>query len=581
MEQSPASAGLRCSGCMLPARTGRNVKAREGDPVPAICSVAPHGLTHTFPFPGDVGLRAQPPHAPLLSFFPASEWPMGRLRALPKQWSRFGRWEPAPNWLLISLGSRWRRLGLAAIGHEPLPTFAGWFQEALPALRCTWEESARAEREEASAPVWAREQEQRELHPNRTMCSYPGTENPRRESRLLSWEYEDCAVRRGDVAGLHSESHWNERPRAQRGTDRGWNSDRRGEGISVDGWSMNGDCEGFWKADNQYMDYRKADSVWKGKSPFTEDRNCGVNEREAVQYRGCNPEVGEEQYRGDRGPEEGREGGRRCREGRGPGEYGEGRRWHKDRGPRDYNGDGRYCGEREGQCRQDRRYGEGGKQYREEGDYQIRRERKKWHREVGGSQEFRERERQYVNIRDLEDHGDFEQHKQLKGRDMDYSVPSGGHGAHLLTSWSSGDSSTNLGSDPYCRQSGIQDVGCNGRGEPEGAEHSRVRAGRPDWSHIWEQETKEENRTGSSLQRNSLYRRTAPSTLRRSEFVQTRKEKQGMQRNAWEVSVRWPWAFLNPACAARGGGWSAEYTMAVQQPPRQQGCRLCLAISLQ
>lgn len=387
------------------------------------------------------------------------------------------------------------------------------------------------------------------------MCSHPGTEhgteNPRRKPRLLSWEYEDCAARRGDIAGLHSETRWNERPRVKRGADRGWDSDRRGEGISVDGWSVNGDCEDFWKADNQYMDYRRADSVWKGKSPFTEDRNCGVNEREGVQYRGCNPEVGEGLYRGDRGSGEGREGGMRCREGRGPGEYREGRRWHEDRDPRDYNGDGRYHGERERRCRQDRGYREGGRQYREDGGYQVGRERKKWHREVGGSEEFREQERQYVNIRDLQDRGDFEQHRQLKGCAMDCSDPSGGDGAHLLTSWSSGDSSTHLGSDPRCRQSGIQDMGCNGRGDPEGAEHSRVRTGRPDWSHIWEQEAKEESRTGSSLQRNSLYRRTAPSTLRRSEFVQTRKEKQGTQRNAWEVSVWWPWAFLNPALVLR------------------------------
>lgn len=74
---------------------------------------------------------------PHCSPFPCLLWPMGRLWALPKQWSRFGRWKPAPNWLLISLGSRWRRLGLEAIGYAPLPTFACWFQEALPALRCT------------------------------------------------------------------------------------------------------------------------------------------------------------------------------------------------------------------------------------------------------------------------------------------------------------------------------------------------------------------------------------------------------------------------------------------------------------
>ncbi|XP_065603034.1 dynamin-binding protein isoform X2 [Cyrtonyx montezumae] len=364
------------------------------------------------------------------------------------------------------------------------------------------------------------------------MCSYPGTEhgtkNPRQEPRLLSWEYEDCAVR-GDVAGLHGEGCWNERPRVKRGADRGWDGDRRGEGISVDEWSMNGDCEGFWKADNQYMDYRKADNVWKGKSQFTEDRNCGVNEREGVQYRGCNPEVGEGRYRGDRGPGEGKEGGRRCREGRGPREYGERTRWHKeDRDPRDYNEGGRYRGERERQCRQDRGCREEGRQYREDGGYQVCRERKKWYREVGGSGEFREQERQYVNIRDLEEHEDLEQHRQLKGRVTDCSDLAGGHGPRLLTSWSSGDSSTSLGSDPCCRQSGTQDMGCNGRGEPEGAEHSRVRTGRPDWSHIWEQEAKKESRTGSSLQRNSLYRRTAPSTLRHSEFVQTRKEKQEM-----------------------------------------------------
>lgn len=35
------------------------------------------------------------------------------------------------------------------------------------------------------------------------------------------------------------------------------------------------------------------------------------------------------------------------------------------------------------------------------------------------------------------------------------------------------------------------------------------------------------------------------------------------------------------ACAALGGGWSAEYSMAVQQPRRQQGHRLWLAMSLQ
>ncbi|XP_009976562.1 PREDICTED: dynamin-binding protein-like, partial [Tauraco erythrolophus] len=108
-----------------------------------------------------------------------------------------------------------------------------------------------------------------------------------------------------------------------------------------------------------------------------------------------------------------------------------------------------------------------------------------------------------------------------------------------LRGWSSGDSSGSLGSGTCYTQSKTQDVDDYSCGELEGAppgprmparssggaEDSRVRRGRPDWSQVWEQEAEEGNRVGSTLQRNSFYRRTAPSVLRHSEFVQTRKEK--------------------------------------------------------
>lgn len=53
---------------------------------------------------------------------------------------------PPRGWLLITLGSRWRRPGLAAIGPVPLPTLAGWFQEATPAFHLGRECWSRAEK---------------------------------------------------------------------------------------------------------------------------------------------------------------------------------------------------------------------------------------------------------------------------------------------------------------------------------------------------------------------------------------------------------------------------------------------------
>lgn len=382
-------------------------------------------------------------------------------------------------------------------------------------------------------------------------------EDPRQEPQLLSWEYEDCCdVRREDVAGvaaLRSEARCDDRPRARRqypscqGADSGWDGYRRGEGISVDRWSMNGDCGGFWKGGIQYADCRRADGAWEGKSQETEGRNYKVYEREGIQYRNCSSEIREGRYREDRVPGQCREWGR----------------WYKeDRDPRDYSEGERHYGERERQCRKERgagEYREGGRQYREDRGNQVYREGEKGYREDGGSGAYRGQERQYIGVRDQEDEEDFERHWQPKGHVEDRSSLDRGCEAPAFAVWSSGDGSMSLGSGTYYTQSKMQDTDYSGHGELEGtapgpempasssgrAERSRVRTGRPDWSQIWEQEAKEANRVASVLQRNSFYRRTAPSALRHSEFVQTRKEKQGTWGNAGQL----PRVCLHPALA--------------------------------
>ncbi|KAK4821618.1 hypothetical protein QYF61_026052 [Mycteria americana] len=408
------------------------------------------------------------------------------------------------------------------------------------------------------------------------MCTYPGTkhgvEDPKLEPRLVSWEYEDCrAMRREDVAGvatLHGEAHCNDRPGVRRQypgcqeADSDWDHYRRGKGVSVDQQSMNGDCGGFCKGGIQYADCRRADSAWEDKSQDAEGRNYGVYEREGVQYRDCSSEIAEGRYREDRVPgqymEGGRwyredrvpgqymEGGRRYREDRVPGEYREGGRWYKeDRDPRDYGEGERHYGERERQWRQERgsgEYREGGRQYREDGGSQVYREGEKGYREDGGSGAYREQERQYIGVREQEDQEDFERHRQPKSHVVDCSSLDRGCEAPAFVGWSSADGSMSLGSGTCYTQSKMQDMDYNSHEELERAapgpgmparssgiaERSRVRTGRPDWSQIWEQEAEETNRVGSVLQRNSFYRRTAPSALRHSEFVQTRKEKQEM-----------------------------------------------------
>nr|XP_021149471.1 dynamin-binding protein isoform X3 [Columba livia] len=386
------------------------------------------------------------------------------------------------------------------------------------------------------------------------MCTYPGTkhgvEDLRQEPRPLGWDYEDCcAVRREDVAKLRSEAGCNDRPRASkqdpscRGADSGWNGYRRGEGISVDQWNMNGDCGGFWKGGIQYVDCRRADSAWEGKSQDTEGRNYRVCEREGIQYRECSSEIRKGQYREDSVPGQYRDGGRRYREDRVPGEYREGQRWCKNvRDPRDCSKGERQYEERERWCRQERgsgEYREWEKQYREDGNNEVYREGEKSYREDGGSGSYREQERQYIGVTDQ---NDLERHRQPRGHAVDHSGLDRGCEAPAFAVWSSGDGSMSLGSGTCYTQSKMQDMDYSGPGGLEGAasgpgmparsssraERARVRTGHPDWSQIWEQEAEEANRVGSILQRNSFYRRTAPSALRHSEFVQTRKEKREM-----------------------------------------------------
>lgn len=397
-------------------------------------------------------------------------------------------------------------------------------------------------------------------------------EDPR-QPRLLSWEYEDCcAVWREDVAGC------NDRPRAtrrqypgSRGADSGWDSSRRQEGISVDQQSRNGDCGGFWKGETQYMDCRRADDVWEGKRQDREGRNYRVYEREGVQYRNCSSEIREGRNRENRVPGQYREGGRQYGEDRGLGDCREGGRWYQDyRDPRDYSEDERHYRKKELWHRQERDSGEyrkRRKQYREGGGNLVYREGEKGCRDDGSPRAYREQERPRVGIRDQVDQEDIEQHRRPKGYVMDHSSPDRGCEVPAFAVRSSGDGGVNLGSGTCYTQFKTCVVDYDSCGELEGeapgprmpaksssgAERSRVRTGQPDWSQVWEQEAEEANRVGSVLQRNSFYRQTAPSALRHSEFVQTRKKKQGTQGNGGQF----PWACLHPALhpgtrAARG-----------------------------
>ncbi|XP_016154846.1 PREDICTED: dynamin-binding protein isoform X3 [Ficedula albicollis] len=371
-------------------------------------------------------------------------------------------------------------------------------------------------------------------------------EDPRREPRLLSWEYEDCcAVRREDVAGCNNRPRATRRPYpGSRGADSGWDSSRRQEDISVDQQSRNGDHGGFCKGDMQYMDCRRAENVWEGKRQGIEDRNYKVYERERVQYRNCSSEIRGGRNREDRVPGQYRERERQYGEDRGLGDCREEERWYQDyRDPRDYSEDGRHYRKKEPwQERDSGEYRERRRQYREDGGSQVYREGEKWYRDDGAPRAHREQERPRVGIRDQVDKEDMGRHRRPKGHVMDHSRPDRGCEAAAFSVRPSGDDSVTLGSGTCYTQLGTRGVDCHSCGELEGeapgpgmparsssgAEHSRVRTGRPDWSQLWEQEAEEANRAGSVLQRNSFYRRTAPSALRHSEFVQTRRKEQEM-----------------------------------------------------
>nr|XP_054492857.1 dynamin-binding protein isoform X2 [Agelaius phoeniceus] len=369
-------------------------------------------------------------------------------------------------------------------------------------------------------------------------------EDPRQEPRLLSWEYEDCcAVQRRDLAGCSDRPRATRRPYLDsRGAHSGWDSSRRQGDISVDQQSRNGDCRGFWKGQMQYMDCRRADDVWEGKRQDIEDRNYRVCEREGVQYRNCSSEIRGGRNREDRVPGQYRERGRQYGEDRGLGDCREEGRWYQDyRDPRDYSEHGRHYRHRKE--RNSGEYRERRRQYREDGGNQVYREGEKWYRDDGGPRAYREQERPHVGVRDQVDEEDSEQHRRPKGHVMDHSSPDRGYEVPAFAVRSSGDGSVNLGSGTCYTQFETCVLDSDSCGELEGeapgpgrpaksssraAEHSRVRTGRPDWSQVWEQEAEEENRVGSVLQRNSFYRRTAPSALRHSEFVQTRKKNPEM-----------------------------------------------------
>lgn len=306
----------------------------------------------------------------------------------------------------------------------------------------------------------------------------------------------------------------------------------------MDQQRRNGDCGGFWKREKQYMDCRRADDVWEGKRQDIEGRNYRVYEREGVQYRNCSSEIKEGWNREDRVPGQYRERVRQYGEDRSLGDFREGRRWCQDsRDPRDYSEDERHYRKKELWHRQDRdsgEYRERRRQYREDGGNLVYMEGEKGCRDDGGPRAYREQERPRVGIRDQADQEDTEWHRSPKGHVTDHSSPERACEVAFAVR-SSGDGSVNLGSGTCAvdyDSCGELEGEAPGPGMPakssSGAERSRVRTGRPDWSQLWEQEAEEANRVGSALQRNSFYRRTAPSALRHSEFVQTRKKKQEM-----------------------------------------------------
>ncbi|XP_075790561.1 dynamin-binding protein isoform X3 [Pelodiscus sinensis] len=344
-----------------------------------------------------------------------------------------------------------------------------------------------------------------------------------------------------------------------------------------------GDREDYRTDDTQYMDRRKADEEYRRESQYTEDEDHGGYRKGGVRYKEHRRAQGDrEDYRTDdtqymdrrKADEEYRResqytededhGGYR----KGGVRYKEHRRAQGDR--EDYRTDDtQYMDRRKAdeEYRRDSQYTED----EDHGGYRKGGVRYKEHRRAQGDREdYRTDDTQYMDRRRADEDGDSRRTEQQSVEDEDFvdyrkweglvmglrnlnqdfgscrkpksrgsgdGNPSGvSESRGVPETWSSGCGSTSVGPEP--RTWHVEYSGCAEPGrvatsprqrdlESLGDGYSRGRLGHLDWFQAWEHETESASGAGS-WQRNSCYRRTAPSALRRCEFVQTRKEKQEM-----------------------------------------------------
>ncbi|XP_019355064.1 dynamin-binding protein isoform X2 [Alligator mississippiensis] len=344
-----------------------------------------------------------------------------------------------------------------------------------------------------------------------------------------------------------------------------------------------GDYEGYWKDDTGYRDHRKAEGDCEDyrerETGCMEQRKVnGVCGREDTRYRDCR--------RVDRGCEDYRREGAHCRDrGRVGGGYedcwGEDTRdmewrrgeqgceehWKEYPGYRDRGSLQRCEGHRErgpccrawrrlagepGDCRgdggrgMDRRRADGGTQ----GAERRRAEDEAWHGAsegdgryrdcgradggCGGSAAYRDDrsgESWHVDFRDSEEGGECSREPRSRAANP-RSLAGVGEAPDVSHAWFLG--SDDMGPDPGpspCHEAArTRDTEYSGFGEPQrviperlGA--GRARTGRSDWSHVWEDEDAAGSTRGADTwQRNSCYRRTAPSALRHTGYAPVREE---------------------------------------------------------
>ncbi|XP_034632045.1 dynamin-binding protein isoform X2 [Trachemys scripta elegans] len=341
--------------------------------------------------------------------------------------------------------------------------------------------------------------------------------------------------RRADEAYRKTDSRYKE--------DEYYGSNRKGDIPYMDHRRADGDYEDYRKDDNKYMDRRRADEAYrKTDGRYKEYEYYGSNRKGDIPYM---------DHRRADGDRDSRKAERQYREDVNYGDHKKGVIRYMDhrRADGDYEDyrkdDTKYIDRR----RAEEEYRKTDSHYKEDEDYGGYRKggvQYTDHRRADGDRDSRKTERQY--IRDVDSGGyrkwegpnmglrnlnqDFEPCRKPKSCVTD---------CRNLAGISENCEVSNLGPDIWSREPRTWDAEYSGFGEPAkvatkhrqldveslGDGYSRKHMGHSDWSRTWEHE--DERPSGAdSWQRNSCYRRTAPSALRHCEFVQTRKEKQEM-----------------------------------------------------